>query len=109
VRQNFFSSQLIRVDDSGQVSVVSASWWFAVVSVPLTVVTFSLWRFWMSYAIKKQERKERKERAQIEFEKSGMREPCSSNSGKEERLNWMSRRLAAFRKQRRGLVADDTA
>jgi hypothetical protein len=106
VRQNFFSSQLIRVDDSGQISVVSASFWFAVVSVPLTVVTFLLWRFWLSYAIKKQERKER---AQIAFEKSGMREPCSSNSGKEKKLDWMSRRLAAFRKQRRGLVADDTA
>jgi hypothetical protein len=96
VRQNFFSSQLIRVDDSGQISVVSASWWFAVVSVPLTVVTFLLWRFWLSCAIKKQEREEQ---AEIAFEKSG----------KEEKLDWMSRRLAAFRKQRRGLVADDAA
>ena len=106
MRQNFFSSQLIQVDDSGQISVVSASWWFAVVSVPLTVVTFLVWRFWLLYSIKTQERKEQ---AQIEFEKSGMREPCSSNSGKEEKLDWMSRRLAAFRKQRRSLVTDDTA
>jgi hypothetical protein len=45
------------VDESGQVSVVSGSWWFAVVSVPLTIATFGLWKYWLYYSIREEERK----------------------------------------------------
>jgi len=55
---NFFSSQLIRVNDSGNISVVSASWWFAVVSVPLTIFTFLVWKWWLSHSIRAAERKQ---------------------------------------------------
>ncbi|KAH8817013.1 hypothetical protein F5884DRAFT_241855 [Xylogone sp. PMI_703] len=48
---SFFSSQLIRVSETGQVSLVSASWWFAVISVPLTVLTVLVWKWWLSRLI----------------------------------------------------------
>jgi hypothetical protein len=54
---------MIQVDNDGQVSVVSGSWWFAVVAVPLTVVTFLVWKLWLNYATKSQEHKERKQNA----------------------------------------------
>lgn len=58
ILQNFFSSQLIRVDDNGGISVVSGSWWFAVISVPLTIVTFVAWKSWMIHATRLEERKQ---------------------------------------------------
>lgn len=54
---SIFSSQLIRFDENGRLSVVAESWWFAVVTVPLTVFTFLLWRYWLMYTLKKGDRK----------------------------------------------------
>jgi len=50
--QSIFSSQLIHVDDKGRISVIAESWWFVVISLPLTIATFLLWRFWLSHSTK---------------------------------------------------------
>ena len=50
--QSIFSSQLIHVDDKGRISIIAESWWFVVISLPLTVATFLLWRFWLSHSTK---------------------------------------------------------
>ena len=50
--QSIFSSQLIHVDDKGRISVIAESWWFVVISLPLTIATFLLWRCWLSYSTK---------------------------------------------------------
>ncbi|PVH74785.1 hypothetical protein DL98DRAFT_19703 [Cadophora sp. DSE1049] len=52
---SIFSSQLIQVDESGRLSVISESWWFVVVALPLTVFTFFLWRYWLSYSLREQD------------------------------------------------------
>ncbi|PMD46644.1 hypothetical protein L207DRAFT_577491 [Hyaloscypha variabilis F] len=44
---DFFSTQLIHVDDSGSVSIAKDAWWFAVVAIPLTVATFLAWQYWL--------------------------------------------------------------
>jgi hypothetical protein len=48
----------VRVDDYGQLSIVAGSWWFAVVSIPLTIFTFIAWALWLHYSIKSQKRKQ---------------------------------------------------
>ncbi|TVY57550.1 hypothetical protein LCER1_G002864 [Lachnellula cervina] len=54
---NFFSTQLIHVDDLGRISVISQSWWFVVVAIPLTIATFATWKLWLSYTMNAQEGK----------------------------------------------------
>lgn len=54
---SIFSSQLIRVNENGQVSVVAGAWWFGVVTVPLTVATFIAWKYWLSYTMREHERR----------------------------------------------------
>lgn len=56
-QKNFFSTQLIRVADTGSISVVSGAWWFAVVAIPLTVLTFLVWKLWLDHTIKMEARK----------------------------------------------------
>ncbi|KUJ21645.1 uncharacterized protein LY89DRAFT_729158 [Mollisia scopiformis] len=73
---NFFSSQLIRVDEGGAISVVSGSWWFAVISVPLTIITFIVWRWWVSHAIKAQERRQEESILDVDEVRS-LRSKCS--------------------------------
>jgi hypothetical protein len=41
------------VSESGHVSIVSGSWWFVVISAPLTIATFLLWRYWLYHSVKK--------------------------------------------------------
>jgi hypothetical protein len=55
--QNFFSTQLIHVDDQGRISIISQSWWFVVVALPLTIATFAAWKLWLSYTMKAHEGK----------------------------------------------------
>ncbi|KAH7386569.1 hypothetical protein BKA64DRAFT_646116 [Cadophora sp. MPI-SDFR-AT-0126] len=50
---SIFSSQLIQVDDRGRISVISDSWWFIIISVPLTLLTFFSWRYWLSNTVGK--------------------------------------------------------
>ncbi|TVY41413.1 hypothetical protein LSUB1_G003304 [Lachnellula subtilissima] len=57
VVMNFFSTQLIQVDDHGRISIISQSWWFVVVAIPLTVATFAIWKLWLSYTMNAQEGK----------------------------------------------------
>ncbi|KAH7317939.1 hypothetical protein BKA65DRAFT_515468 [Rhexocercosporidium sp. MPI-PUGE-AT-0058] len=54
---SIFSSQLIQVDNRGRISVISEFWWFAVVSIPLTVLTFLLWRYWLSQTMRQSEQR----------------------------------------------------
>ncbi|TVY81366.1 Serine/threonine-protein kinase dkf-1 [Lachnellula suecica] len=54
---NFFSTQLIHVDDFGRISIIPQSWWFVVIAIPLTIATFAIWKLWLSYTMRAQERK----------------------------------------------------
>jgi hypothetical protein len=102
--QNFFSSQLIRVDDSGQISVVSGSWWFAVVSVPLTILTFLVWKWWLSHSIMMQERNQVAEIVQKEGEKSKSQGLWPANKGRRW-LDW--KHVSGMKGRRQARLVDD--
>jgi hypothetical protein len=82
---------LIKVDDSGKVSLISESWWFAVITIPLTIVTFLIWKYWLSTSIKHREREE---------DYSAFREKSKDMSWKrglimQQSLYWIGKRLSA--------------
>ncbi|KAH8651810.1 hypothetical protein BGZ60DRAFT_420312 [Tricladium varicosporioides] len=54
---NFFSSQLIHVDEIGNISVVLGAYWFAIISIPLTIFTLCAWQFWLRWSAKNQDLK----------------------------------------------------
>lgn len=91
VFQNFFSTQLIRVDDSGKVSLISESWWFAVITVPLTVVTFLVWRYWLSTSIKHREREE----DDSSYGERSKDMPRKRSLSLQQSFYWLGRRLSA--------------
>jgi len=95
---NFFSSQLIRVDESGQISVVSGSWWFAVISVPLTILTFLAWKLWLDHATRVEGRKHA---VVPDEEKSSSRTPSwASSLALGWTRKWAKEKLSAVRNRR---------
>jgi hypothetical protein len=100
--QSFFSSQLIHVNEAGQISIVSGAWWFGAVSIPLTVVTFLVWRYWLSYSLRKQDRKDS---AEIVPEKPGS-EHHEWRYGIRWHTKSVSRFVFALRRGGRGQIAD---
>ncbi|KAH9208411.1 hypothetical protein DL95DRAFT_449866 [Leptodontidium sp. 2 PMI_412] len=97
---SIFSSQLIQVDDHGRISVISESWWFVVVSLPLTVFTFLFWRYWLSHTMKKSEQKKPTQAS----EQSKADEGHSSSPMRVGTIAELSRRLQAFRIQKRDVA-----
>jgi hypothetical protein len=53
--QDFFSTQLIHVDDQGALSIAKDSWWFVVVAFPLTIATFLAWKYWLFSSMRRQD------------------------------------------------------
>lgn len=51
---------MIHVNEHGDVSVVAGAWWFAAISIPLTVTTFLVWKIWLSHSLKVREKKMKK-------------------------------------------------
>lgn len=41
--------------------MIAESWWFAVIAGPLTIFTFLLWRFWLTYTVRMDKHKRRDE------------------------------------------------
>jgi hypothetical protein len=84
--------------------VVSGSWWFAVISVPLTIITFLIWKYWLLSSIREQERKQA---AEINPEKvGGGVESLSTGYGKLSR-NWVGNYMLALRNRRREPLSDE--
>ncbi len=83
---------MIRVDDSGKVSLISESWWFAVITVPLTVVTFLVWKYWLSTSIKHREREEEDDSSYGEKSKVV---PSKRGLIMQQSFYWIGRRLSA--------------
>jgi len=100
--QSIFSSQLIHVSETGAVSVVSGSWWFVVVSAPLTIVTFLLWRYWLYYSIKKGDTQPKKSNPILE------KDPGHHIWHNSRGLEWYNKMLAKYtfaaRNRRGGLI-----
>jgi len=83
--------------------VVSGSWWFAVISVPLTIITFLIWKYWLLSSIREQERKQATE---IDTDKVVGDESLSIGYGKLSR-NWVGKYVLALRNRRRGPLSDE--
>lgn len=84
--------------------MVSGSWWFAIISVPLTIITFLTWKYWLLSSIREQKRKQA---AEVNPEKVG--EDVESWSTGYGRLscNWVGKYVLALRNRQRGPLLDE--
>jgi hypothetical protein len=83
---------LIKVDGSGKVSLISESWWFAVITIPLTIVTFLIWKYWLSTSIK---HREREEEDYSPYREKSKDMPLKRGLSIQQSLYWIGRRLSA--------------
>jgi hypothetical protein len=80
--------------------VVSGSWWFAVIAVPLTILTFLVWKWWLGHAIRSQERKQA---VAADMEKpKGRTQSWTSNLGMERASGWVIKGVSAMQSRRKG-------
>lgn len=91
---NFFSTQLIRVDDTGHISIILQSWWFIVVAIPLTIVTFIIWRVCLLYAMRNKASKEPSD--SVEDKGSDQGASLHQPNHVRERFSWLRQRSSTL-------------
>ncbi|TVY48837.1 hypothetical protein LOCC1_G001672 [Lachnellula occidentalis] len=89
------------VDDKGRISIISQSWWFVVVAIPLTIATFATWKLWLSYTMNAQEGKK-----SLQF---GEGKANSRRSSTEHGVtsNWISWHRSPLKRHHRGGILED--
>jgi len=76
-----------------------------VIAVPLTIATFSLWKLWLYYTIKEDERKRL---AEINAEKaSADHQSWSQDFGSKAAHSWPVKYVHALQNRRRGRLAEE--
>lgn len=80
---------------------MKGSYWFAVVAVPLTILTFAVWWWWLSHSIRTQERKQS---AGLSDEKSDSLQALSLT----QQIGWVSnlKYVADIKGRRKSRLAD---
>lgn len=85
--QSLFSSQLVQVSDLGRISVIVDSWWFAVAAIPLTILTFAVWKYWLFRTIRRQKQND-EERMQAQPSEAYEMSSCRTNSQISSSIGW---------------------